>query len=104
MLGILILCNSCVVYAKDEMGGYSENGQVLITYTSSTRPAMEEINKGEGTIRPYPNTGDSGTAYYLKVMVITSAFLLMLIIYMKKGEQRNEKDEVYGFNGNSSHD
>ena len=104
ILCILIMCNCYTAFAKETNDGNSDTGQVMITYTSSKKPSTEVIEKGDGTLDPNPDTGDTGIGMYLELMVISLAILLMLIIYIEKGENRNEKDEIYEFSGCNSLD
>lgn len=105
LLAFLFLVSGWQIHADEQQNGNEENGETLIIYTGQQHSAGGEINKGEG--RPAGGTtatGDAGITKCLQITVITSAILLMIVIFIRKGEKKYEKNEVYECNGINGND
>lgn len=88
ILVMLLMIFPYTVWAKEYVKGYENSGQMEITYTPDKRPTMLEIDKGSGVHTASAKTGDSTVWVGLEILVIASAILLMLIIYIKKRRNR----------------
>lgn len=92
MFAFLFASSGVSVFAA-EANGEQADGQTEVIYITDERPPMNEVEKGDGQQSISPTTGDSTVAGSLEILVIASAALLMLIIYLKKGETYYEKDD-----------
>lgn len=88
---VLLSMNGITVLGKDT-NGEQATGQTEFIYVADRPPDME-VDKGDGHLSTSPQTGDPIIQTSLELLVITSALLLMLIIYIKKGETYYEKDD-----------
>lgn len=88
----LFMLNNCLIFAADNSNRNENSGQSEIVYVANPKPSVEEIEKGDGNYIAGTNTGDTSITRCLEIMVITSAFLLMLIIFIREGEQTYEKN------------
>lgn len=93
ILLMFLVFSGCTVSASGDTGGNRVRGQTEFIYIADNRPPVIEIDKGEGVQGTALKTGDSGVLAGLEVLVITSAALLVLIIYYKeKGETNYEEN------------
>lgn len=84
-LSVLIaVCLCRPAFAEESTYRNTETGQTEISYTADKRPPVEEIPKGDGLHVTSPITGDATMIEILELLVISSAGILMLIIYIKK--------------------
>lgn len=95
ILLMLLVFSGCTVSASEDTGGNRDNGQIEITYIPDKRPPVFKIDRGEGVHGMPIKTGDSSVLAVLEILVISSAVLLVLIIYYKvkeKGETDYEEN------------
>lgn len=87
ILIMLLVVSGCTVLAKDNAAGSRNAGQMEVIYIPDKKPLMLQMDKGQGKLKAAAKTGDSTVLDGLKILIIASAILLMLIIYIKrKGE------------------
>lgn len=87
ILLMLLVFNGCTVLASGDTGGNRDNGQIEITYIPDQRPQVFKIDRGEGVHGTPVKTGDPGVMAGMEILVISSAVLLVLIIYYKEKEK-----------------
>lgn len=87
ILLMLLVFSGCTVSAGGNAVGNKDNGQMEIIYIPDKRPPVIEIDRGRSVHGTSVKTGDSGVLAGLEVLVIASAALLVLIIYLKEKEK-----------------